>query len=587
MEKDEAFSLAKRLFRKSSTLADLSAALLDAQIPYSEELVNDLEPFRKRSKAGNIAFIAYEGFLDVERAAAPAGYSARSQREANSGEFQGANFYSSTHEFYQNAFNQVMEEMERLSKRAGDGRIWWANSFWAWSDREGLWERQSEEDAKLEIYELMRSRGIFMRTSQTQDLLQAVKGALRPGVINEESMRKANDNRIDGLNFEEYRQGGSGIVKGRAAGKDKLIQIDSSGDYEIKDRTPSLFFVSGLRYVPDTSSTEIPSKFRSLLEASLPDEEDQIRLCEALAYAVFSDRPKIVIFLHGEGGAGKSTFINILTKSLYAGAQAYTSTSFSDLGRSFETSSLLGVSILLLPDVEYMKSMTADSRKSWAIIRQITGGDPVRIEQKYKQKFEAQLSCIPVITTNQHALPLAETSEAWGAISRRAVPIKFPGRVISSNRLPEETIEEYIAEEGPQILGYFLYLYTNLLKKSRGVIQAEHFLVTDSASEILRATAARIPETRETIATGNLTFPGIVDAIIDIDQKKEINQSALGDVLREDFGMNQREVSVFYEWMRGRYGDQIRSYMGSIKKNGKTVRVRKFKGMGLREKNGS
>ena len=106
---------------------------------------------------------------------------------------------------------------------------------------------------------------------------------------------------------------------------------------------------------------------------SLEDTSDQQRFLEVLSYILFSSNPTIIVFLHGEGGSGKSTFVEAVTSTLLSGPQACATTTFSDLANTFETHTLLGASVLLLPDVEYVAKMSREASKSWGILRRITG----------------------------------------------------------------------------------------------------------------------------------------------------------------------------------------------------------------------
>nr|YP_004927707.1 hypothetical protein TrlaMp60 [Treubia lacunosa]AEH99755.1 hypothetical protein TrlaMp60 [Treubia lacunosa] len=115
---------------------------------------------------------------------------------------------------------------------------------------------------------------------------------------------------------------------------------------------------------------------------------------------------QVFLYLKGPGGTGKSTFANLLIA--IAGKENTVNTTLKDLATSpFETSFLADKKLIILSDIESYKG-------DLSIIKQISGGDPLRGRRKYSNNnFDVDIMGTMVMTGNSE-ITSRDTQNALG-----------------------------------------------------------------------------------------------------------------------------------------------------------------------------
>jgi hypothetical protein len=139
----------------------------------------------------------------------------------------------------------------------------------------------------------------------------------------------------------------------------------------------------------DVKSKEHQEQYPLIEFLSRCSSPDQVA---AFVGSIFYDRSYMQQYLviWGGGGDGKGALTRAIQKIL---ASSFCVDSFDNMGR-FWTSAFVGKRVVLFPDNNNMKAMQS------GIWKQLTGGDPVRVEYKNENSFTAQLNAKYILTSN-------------------------------------------------------------------------------------------------------------------------------------------------------------------------------------------
>lgn len=165
------------------------------------------------------------------------------------------------------------------------------------------------------------------------------------------------------------------------------------------------------------------------------DGDDELRaFLDAWLVVVLRGRYDVQAFIElvGEGGTGKSTFLDIAT--MLVGEENVASTDLASLeGNQFETASIYEKRLAVITD-------SARHRGGVSVLKAITGNDPVRFERKNQQQRRPYVfKGLVAIAANQ---PL-ESSDYSTGLSRRRRPIAIDSRVTEAERAPYRDRERY------------------------------------------------------------------------------------------------------------------------------------------------
>ena len=141
---------------------------------------------------------------------------------------------------------------------------------------------------------------------------------------------------------------------------------------------------------------------------------------------VLANRYDWQLFLEvtGPGGSGKSIMAEIAT--MLAGTDNATSATIETLESSRERASVIGYSLIILPDQEKWSGDGAG-------IKAITGGDAVSVDPKYKDAYSTHIPAV-ILAVNNNPMRFTDRS---GGVSRRRVILHFPEIIPANERDPQ------------------------------------------------------------------------------------------------------------------------------------------------------
>jgi putative DNA primase/helicase len=172
-----------------------------------------------------------------------------------------------------------------------------------------------------------------------------------------------------------------------------------------------------LPYSFDSLAT-CPTVKRYLVTATDGDKS-VIRFLLAWMYAVLTGRSDLQKYLEltGSGGTGKSTFLDLC--SMLVGDENRVITDLKQLEKSqFETANLKGKRLAQITD-------SGRHGGEVAVLKAITGGDPLRYEKKGIQAAEPFVfSGLVMIAANE----AIQSSDYTSGLARRKVPVQFEHR---------------------------------------------------------------------------------------------------------------------------------------------------------------
>lgn len=168
-----------------------------------------------------------------------------------------------------------------------------------------------------------------------------------------------------------------------------------------------------------------PNFYRWLTRAARHNHDKQERILAAL-FMVLANRYDWQMFLEvtGPGGSGKSVLASIAT--LLAGRDNTTSATIETLESSRERASVVGFSLIILPDQEKWSGDGAG-------IKAITGGDAVAIDPKYRDAYSTHIPAV-ILAVNNNPMRFIDRS---GGVSRRRVILTFPEVIPAKERDPQ------------------------------------------------------------------------------------------------------------------------------------------------------
>lgn len=175
----------------------------------------------------------------------------------------------------------------------------------------------------------------------------------------------------------------------------------------------------------ETLETHAPDFWRWLDRAAggRPEKRDVIL---AALFMVLANRYDWQLFLEvtGPGGSGKSILAEIAT--LLAGKDNATSANIDTLEDPRKRASLIGFSLIRLPDQEKW-------RGDGAGLKAITGSDAVSVDPKYKDAYSTYIPAV-ILAVNNNPMHFTDRS---GGVSRRRVILHFPEQIAPEERDPQ------------------------------------------------------------------------------------------------------------------------------------------------------
>ncbi len=183
----------------------------------------------------------------------------------------------------------------------------------------------------------------------------------------------------------------------------------------------------------ETLDTHAPNFWRWLDRAASKNPQKRDVILAAL-FMVLANRYDWQLFLEvtGPGGSGKSILAEIAT--LLAGEDNATSADIDTLEDPRKRASLIGFSLIRLPDQEKWSGDGAG-------LKAITGGDAVSVDPKYQNPYSTHIPAV-ILAVNNNPMRFTDRS---GGVSRRRVIIHFPEQIAPEERDPQ--LRDKIARE--------------------------------------------------------------------------------------------------------------------------------------------
>ncbi|CAI0698157.1 DNA primase TraC [Serratia liquefaciens] len=203
----------------------------------------------------------------------------------------------------------------------------------------------------------------------------------------------------------------------------------TTGHFSAHQKTHWLRTVNSVDYTPPKAGENLadhaPYFWRWLTRSAGQQPDKQARILAAL-FMVLANRYDWQLFLEvtGPGGSGKSVMAAIA--SLLAGKDNTTSATIDTLESSRERASVVGFSLIILPDQEKWSGDGAG-------IKAITGGDAVAIDPKYRDAYSTHIPAV-ILAVNNNPMQFSDRS---GGVSRRRVILPFPEVIPANERDPQ------------------------------------------------------------------------------------------------------------------------------------------------------
>jgi putative DNA primase/helicase len=218
-------------------------------------------------------------------------------------------------------------------------------------------------------------------------------------------------------------------------------------DRSLRPYTDQDYFRWSLPYGYDGEAT--CWRFIQFLNESTDGDEAKINRLRALINCLIT-RKRVQRFAEviGQGGTGKSTLITLF-KNL-VGIENTVSTDLENLEKNrFETAALYGKRLAIISDADKWGGAVA-------VLKAVTGGDPLRFEVKNKQQGESFVfDGLVVVAANQ----AIQTNDYTSGLSRRRLPVRFAVKVTDEAKREAEKMggmDAILSAELPGILNWTL-----------------------------------------------------------------------------------------------------------------------------------
>ena len=208
----------------------------------------------------------------------------------------------------------------------------------------------------------------------------------------------------------------------------------------------------------ETLETHAPNFWR-WLDRAAGGRADKRDVILAALFMVLANRYDWQLFLEvtGPGGSGKSVLAEIAT--LLAGEDNATSADIDTLEDPRKRASLIGFSLIRLPDQEKWSGDGAG-------LKAITGGDAVSVDPKYQNPYSTHIPAV-IIAVNNNPMRFTDRS---GGVSRRRVIIHFPEQIAPEERDPQ--LKDKIACELAVIVRQLMQQFSDPMS-ARALLQSQ------------------------------------------------------------------------------------------------------------------
>lgn len=259
------------------------------------------------------------------------------------------------------------------------------------------------------------------------------------------------------------------------------------------------------------------------------------------------------LFLYGKGRNGKGSSLRFL-KKLFGPAYKGQSTEQKVVSSNFFTYGLLGARVAAFSDISNVNFLKSET------LKQITGGDSVRLEPKGKAAFDAILRCRCIFASN-------DKPSISGAIAdtRRAIFCEF--QPVPEDEIDEENFENWLWEERAEFISLCMAIYRKMCPGFQSIPVEKEVtaaLVEDSESEM----------------------QSFFDQHFILDEEGRIGNAVPGEVLRRNWKGNVSDftISEFKKFLERMPGVELRRVsVGKDRKANEPGRPRMWCGVRLKQ----
>jgi putative DNA primase/helicase len=247
--------------------------------------------------------------------------------------------------------------------------------------------------------------------------------------------------------------------------KNGLLNTETN---ELKPHTPEYVSLSQSPVVYDPEAT-CPTWNNCLIAwMSGPESEEKISLLQMFAGYCLSSSMTYdkALFLVGDGGNGKSTFVDTIARVI--GQDSTSHIDLEDLYRQFGMQGLIGKRLNVIEEVHgnYYQSNK---------LKKLISGEPVTIDQKFKAQFTFRPQTKFVFAVNM--MPRVEDTST--ATERRIVGVVFHNNFRESPNVTLRGANGLLAQELSGILNW-------MLEGAKSLRKAKSFIVTQEQVELLK-----------------------------------------------------------------------------------------------------
>lgn len=312
---------------------------------------------------------------------------------------------------------------------AGSGRyrlMYHRGAFYRWTGTH--WSVLDTDTLSADIYDAFE-HAVYMRTPTNNnpstiadyDINPARLDALLKGVKNKVLVDRSVDTPcwLDGNERMDPPPKALGSIP--MHGRDMLACTNAIVHLPTRQwfqHTPRLLNHFAVSYAFDPAAPR-PTAWLDFLHSIWPDDSESIDcLQEMFGYLLTARNEQQKMFmLYGPKRAGKGTILRVM-QELLGGNTNVTSTTVAQLNTQFGLANLEDKTVAIMSDLRFRSK---DDGVAVENLLKITGEDPVLIDKKFKDPYQAKLATRFVIASNE----LPKMKDESGALQSRIILFKF------------------------------------------------------------------------------------------------------------------------------------------------------------------
>lgn len=239
-----------------------------------------------------------------------------------------------------------------------------------------------------------------------------------------------------------------------------LLRVSPKGDrLTLLDHTPDYFNLATVEYAYDARAST-PKRWQKFLGQVLEKDAKSIAMAqETFGLVLSGDRSFHIIGWNiGAPRSGKGTFLRILVAAV--GRDNTASVHIGDLSKDFGLENAIGKRLIIFPDERFDGTRYDGNAKIVSELLSGSGGDFIRISQKFKKAWLGDFPAFMYINSNE-VLRLRDES---GAMATRIALLDFRHEIPPEKR--DLTLSDTLRKELPGIFNWAMAGYRNL--KARG-----------------------------------------------------------------------------------------------------------------------